>query len=318
LCRAHDSLDRSVAGVGGSAGSRWPLDRALLAELLGHAEIELHAKDAMWQADPFLELASDLAIAATNWAQQAQDLEILASQEFGMVELDDGHSRASALMPQKRNPYALVAARAQAGEAAGLVTGMLVTLHTGTARTDHFHLLNADLPRVLASTAAVGRLHAAVLSGLRVDTARMTRAAVEAFICAADVADVLAADGGLDYRTAHTVVGRAVRGLDAEGRTPGDLTPERLAAAAEEVVGHGVRIDAATLARALDPAECARERRQLGSSRPGELSRMLADVRGRIARGRSWSEERAERAEASRNRLLERARDVAGTGGAAP
>ena len=49
---------------------------------------------------------------------------------------------ASALMPQKKNPYALAAIRTQAGQAAGDVASALATLHTGSARTDHFHLLN--------------------------------------------------------------------------------------------------------------------------------------------------------------------------------
>ena len=35
------------------------------------------------------------------------------------MELADRHSRASALMPQKKNPYALAVIRTQAGQAAG-------------------------------------------------------------------------------------------------------------------------------------------------------------------------------------------------------
>ena len=67
----------------------------------------------------YLELLATLAIAATHQSQLGQDFEIYASQEFGLVELADAHSRASALMPQKKNPYALAAIRTQAGQAAG-------------------------------------------------------------------------------------------------------------------------------------------------------------------------------------------------------
>ena len=52
---------------------------------------------------------------------------------------------------------------------------------------------------------------------MRVDTERMARVAREGFTNAADVADVLAAGGGLDYRTAHKVVGLAVRRLVEHG-----------------------------------------------------------------------------------------------------
>ena len=74
-----------MAGVGGSAGSRWPLDRSLLADLLGWGDaVEPHAKDAMWQADVYLELLAAVAIAATHQSQLGQDFEIYASQEFGL------------------------------------------------------------------------------------------------------------------------------------------------------------------------------------------------------------------------------------------
>lgn len=95
---AAERLDLSVAGVGGSAGSRWPIDRERLAELLGCTGLVVHAKDAAWAADAYLELVGAAATAATHHSQLGQDLEILASQEFGAVQLADRHSRESALI----------------------------------------------------------------------------------------------------------------------------------------------------------------------------------------------------------------------------
>jgi argininosuccinate lyase len=79
----------------------------------------------------YLELLATLAIAATHQSQLGQDFEIYASQEFGLVELADAHSRASALMPQKKNPYALAAIRTQAGQAAGDVASALALCTPG-------------------------------------------------------------------------------------------------------------------------------------------------------------------------------------------
>ena len=312
LRRAHGWLDRSVAGAGGSAGSRWPLDRARLAELLGCDGLVTHAKDAMWQADGYLELLGALATAATHGAQLAQDLEILASQEFAAVELAEEHSRASALMPQKRNPYALAVMRAAAGTAAGDLAAALVALHTGSARTDHFHLLNGAVPRALADALVTTRLAAAVAAGLTVDRERMAEAARRGFTAAADVADVLAAEAGIDYRSAHTVVGRAVRELVEAGESPQALTPGRLASAAESAIGRPVAIPAARLAEALDPAACLAARAQVGSTRPGEVQAMIAECRGLIAEGRAWSGAAAERAERAERGLVERAERLAG------
>lgn len=311
LARAHEWLDLSVAGVGGSAGSRWPLDRDRLAELLGCAGLMTHTKDAMWQADGYVELISAVATAATHGSQLGQDLEILASQEFAAVRLADHHSRASALMPQKRNPYALAVIRTQAGIAAGDLTAILVALHTGSARTDHFHLLNGSVPRLLDEAVAVAHLCAEVVGGLEIDQARWERAAREGFTAAADVADVLAVESGLDYRTAHHVVGRAVRDLVDAGLPPSELTPARLSAAAQATIGAPVSISEAALADALDPALCARARWQTGSSAPGEVAAMIDACRAEIAAAREAALSARARAVRAERDLRDRARALA-------
>jgi argininosuccinate lyase len=308
----HSGLSRSVAGAGGSAGSRWALDRARLAELLGCDGLIEHAKDAAWQSDVYVELLAALAIAATHQSQLGQDFEIYASQEFGLVELADAHSRASALMPQKKNPYALAAIRTQAGQAAGDLSAAVTVLHTGSARTDHFHLLNGLVPRALDEAVAIAQLTASVLDGLELRTDRFEQIARESFVTAADVSDVLALSGALDYRSAHKVVGRAVRDLVDAGEPPSALSPERLAAAAEETVGEAVTLDAATLAAALDPAACAQARRQAGSSSAAAMDAMLAEVDGLVAEGETWSAVARAREDAAEAELLTRARTLAG------
>ena len=309
---SHAALGLSVAGAGGSAGSRWSLDRARLAELLGCDGLVEHAKDAAWQADVYLDLLATVAIAATHQSQLGQDFEIYASQEFGLLELADAHSRASALMPQKKNPYALAAIRTQAAQAAGDVSAALVALHTGSARTDHFHLLNGTVPRALEEAVAISRLTASVLDGLELRVPRFEQIARDSFVTAADVSDVLALSGALDYRSAHKVVGRAVRDLVDAGEPPSALDAARLAAAAEATVGEAVQIDEATLRDALDPAACAAARRQAGSSSAAAMDAMLAELDGALRDGERWSEDARQREETARRALLDRARELAG------
>ena len=95
-------------------------------------------------------------------------------------------------MPQKKNPYALAAIRAQAGQAAGDIAGALVALHTGSARTDHFHLLNGTIKRALEEAVSIARLTASVLDGIELHVERFEQVARESFVTAADVSDVLA------------------------------------------------------------------------------------------------------------------------------
>ncbi len=307
----HAELDLSVAGAGGSAGSRWPLDRARLAELLGASGVVPHVKDAMWQWDPYVDLLAAAATTATHQSELAQDLEILASQEFGIATLADEHSRASALMPQKKNPYALAVVRATAGTVSGDLTGALVALHTGSARTDHFHVLNTVVPRAMDEVVASTRLMAAVVDRMTLDATRAGEAARRGFITAADLSDVLAQDAGLDYRTAHHVVGRAVKMLVDAGQDESALTPALLAEAAKASDGIDLVVDEALIAKALDPDGAADTRLQQGSSAPGETEAMASACADAVDAARAWSAEAAHRAARAHAALRDRAGELA-------
>jgi argininosuccinate lyase len=258
----------------------------------------------------YVELLASLAIAATHQTQLGQDFEIYASQEFGLVELSDAHSRASALMPQKKNPYALAAIRTQAGQASGDVASALATLHTGSARTDHFHLLNGIVPRALDEGVAIARLTASVLDGIELRTERFDRIARESFVTAADVADVLALTGEVDYRSAHTIVGRAIRDLVDADQPSTLLTPAALTAAAEATIGRPVEVDEAVLRDALDPAACAAARRQTGSSSQPAMEEMLVGIRASVTDHETWSAAAREREADAERALLARAREL--------
>ena len=214
-------------------------------------------------------------------------------------------------MPQKKNPYALAAIRAQAGQAAGDVASALVALHTGSARTDHFHLLNGTVPRALDEAVAIARLTASVLDGIELRTERFAQIARESFVTAADVADVLALTGDIDYRSAHKVVGRAVRDLHEAGEPPSQLTPDRLAAASVAAIGRPVEVDGPTLRDALDPAACAAARRQVGSSSEAAMNAMLDGIGATLAAHESWRKTARERESAAETALLARARELA-------
>src|SRR5919198_1239445 len=268
---------------------------------------------ALRDADRARASHAALAIAATHQSQLGQDFEIYASQEFGLVELADAHSRASALMPQKKNPYSLAAIRTQAGQAAGDLASALVALHTGSARTDHFHLLNGAVPRALDEAVAIARLTASVLEGIELRPARFAEIARESFVTAADVADVVALSGELDYRSAHKVVGRAVGDLVDAGDSPSKLTPERLAAAGEATLGRPVAIDDAVLREALDPAACAAARRQTGSSAEPAIDAMLADIEEALTTHAAWSDRAHEQEATAEAALHRRAQELAGS-----
>jgi argininosuccinate lyase len=166
------------------------------------------------------------------------------------------------------------------------------------------------VPRALDEAVAVARLTASVLAGIELRPERSAQIARESFVTAADVADLLALECGLDYRSAHKVVGRAVRDLVEAGEPPSALTPARLFAAAEAAIGTPVELDEETLRAALDPAACAAARRQIGSSSQAAMDSMLEGLDATLAANDVWSEATREHEAGAERALLARAREL--------
>ena len=135
---AYGRADASPAGAGGAGGTRLPMDRDRLARRLGFGSVGPHTRDAMWSTDALVDAVAAAAQAVATISQLASDLEIFASPAFGYLTLDASLCRASVLMPQKRNPYALPVLRGGAGTLIGRLTGLLATGLTPSARTDNW------------------------------------------------------------------------------------------------------------------------------------------------------------------------------------
>jgi argininosuccinate lyase len=279
-------VNRSPAGAGGVNGSRFALDRRRLADLLGFAGPIDHTRDAGWQTDGLADLTSHAAIAATGASRFAEDVELYASDEFGLLRIGDELCRASALMPQKRNPYALVVLRGGAGTLLGRATGVLATQRTPSGRTDNLLYAYGEVAGAVDLAARLLRLAAAVAEGLTFDAERAERSLRGSSAMAADVAEAISLATGLDYRSAYRVVGRAV--------AAGPLDPAGLDAAAREVLGRSLDLDPAVLADALDPAAAIATRTVPGGAAPEPMDAMLADCRAAVAAAGGWID--AERA----------------------
>ena len=277
-------VDRSPGGAGGVNGSRFPLDRARVAELLGFAEVVTHTRDAIWQTDGLSDLVSHAAISATGASRFAEDLELYSSAEFGLLRIGDELCRASALMPQKRNPYALAVLRGGAGTLIGRATGVLATQRTPSGRTDNLLYAYGEVSGAVELAARLLRLAAACAESVAVDAVRAAERVRDGLALATDVAEAISLSSGRDYRSAYDEVGRAVAGggLDAA------------ALGVEESV--------------LDPAAALAARTVPGGAEPEPMDAMLAECRAAVAEARRWAEvTRAERGRAE-DQLVELAR----------
>lgn len=289
-------VNRSPAGAGGVNGSRFAPDRHRLAALLGFPVPITHTRDATWQTDGLADLASHAAIAATGASRFAEDLELYGSDEFGLLRIGDELCRASALMPQKRNPYALVVLRGGAGTLLGHATGVLATQRTPSGRTDNLLYAYGEVARAVELAARLMRLAGAVAESVTFDRERAARAVHESFATAADLAEAISLATGLDYRSAYRIVGHAV----AAGRLDGDA----LEAAATEILGRPLGLEPALVERALDPSAALATRTVSGGAAPGPMDAMLDECRAALAEASAWIDREGQAVQSAERELV--------------
>ena len=211
LRAAFHRVNRSPAGGGSTNGSRLPLDRERLAELLGFEGLLPHPRDAMWQADGPVEVVGAVVAVLLNLDRLAEDLQVWATHEFDFVELADAHARGSVIMPQKKNPYALAFVRGLTGDLIVRLTAVAAAGKTPSGQVDNRLFPYHEVPRALDLAIRATELMAGVLRGARFNTAEMARRAHASHLYATDLAELITQETGIDYRTAHAIVGRAVR-----------------------------------------------------------------------------------------------------------
>src|SRR5262245_20751125 len=274
LAEALEWTDASPAGAGCVNGTRLRADRGQVAALLGFRAIAEHTRDAMWQVDGLFDMIAAAAGSLVTQSKLAEDLEIWASQEFDYVSLADGFSRASVLMPQKRNPYALSIIRGAAGSLIGRLTGLLAVAKTPSARSDNLIFAYGEVPRALELALRTTRLTAGVVRTLEVHADRMRAALDSGFSQSTDLAEFVMTTCGIDYRTAYRVVGHAIRRASAAGLRGNDIDGAMLDASAAEIAGRSLGLTGHDLTEVLDPWQIVRSRTSLGGAAPAEVTRM--------------------------------------------
>ncbi len=269
---AYARINHCPLGACALAGTSHPVDRRLIARLLGFDDVFENALDATGSRDIVCESLAALAIHAVCLSRMAEDLVLWSTAEFGFVEFDDALTTGSSIMPQKKNPDLLELMRGRTGRATGALVQVLIVLKglpTGYSRDlqEDKVLLFSSYKDVTASV----RLMGAMLKTARWRKGALARAAQgDGFATATELADALVRDKGIPFRTAHEIVGSLVGHL-AKKET--DLTD--VDEAASFLARHDVAFDAAELSRILDARAAIEAKTSLGGTSPTSVAQTV-------------------------------------------
>ena len=256
------------------AGTDLPINPARTALLLGFTAAAPHALDAVASRDVPLRLLACAASLAIVLSRLGTDLQLWSTAEFGFVEFPDRLVGGSSAMPQKRNAFLLEHVKAKAGHVTGAWTaaaGMMTAAPFTNSIEVGTEAMAAIWPGLDAARQSV-LLSQVLVSGARPVPDRMRQRAADSFTAATWLANRLVRQG-VPFRTAHRMVGEAVREALAAGSTElADFGPPGWLAGIE--------------APGLDLADLMRAHACGGG--PGAFAGAFADAVSRWAAHRRW------------------------------
>ncbi len=213
----HKRVNCLPLGAAALAGTSYPLDRAMVATLLGMVDAQgqpsvcQNSLDAVSDRDFAIEFAAAASLVMVHISRLSEELILWMSQSFGFIKIADRFTTGSSIMPQKKNPDVPELARGKTGRVVGHLMG-LITLMKGQPLA--YNKDNQEDKEPLFDTVDTLkdtlRIFADMMGGIIVNQQAMENAVLKGYATATDLADYLV-NKGLAFRDAHETVAHAVK-----------------------------------------------------------------------------------------------------------
>src|SRR5439155_5479658 len=122
LLQARGRVNVFPLGSGALAGSGFPFDREAMARDLGFASITRNSMDVSADRDWAMDFLYAASVIMLHLSRISEDWILYSGEEFQWMELGDGVTSGSSLMPQKKNPDSLELIRGKSGRVFGALT----------------------------------------------------------------------------------------------------------------------------------------------------------------------------------------------------
>lgn len=279
-------MDKCPLGAAALAGTTYPIDRHMTAELLGFSEPTENSMDTVASRDNVSEISFCAAMAAVNMSSLCEELVLWSSPEFGFLEMDDKYTTGSSIMPQKKNPDIAELVRGRTGSAIGSLVSLLAM--TKGLPLSYNRDLQEDKKTAMDSLQSVrdsAGILAKVIATSVFNGERMLKAAEGGFINATDLADYLVTKG-VPFRDAHRITGETVRYCIGKGKKLEDLDIEEFSKFSKDI-GKDVYVY-------LTMESCVGRRNSYGGTSPSSVETQIALAFGSLtARNRAIEESMA-------------------------
>lgn len=224
LTDIHQRMNYCPLGSGALAGTTYPLDRKMTADLLDFFGPTLNSMDSVSDRDYIIELLSALSTIMMHLSRFCEEIIVWNSNEYQFVSIDDGFSTGSSIMPQKKNPDIAELVRGKTGRVYAALTSILTTMkgiplaYNKDMQEDKEYTFDA-----IDTVKGCLSLFTGMIKTMTFHKDRMEESAKNGFTNATDAADYLV-NHGVPFRDAHGIVGRLVLLCIEKGISLDDLS----------------------------------------------------------------------------------------------
>ncbi|MGZ8224383.1 MAG: argininosuccinate lyase [Methylobacter sp.] len=198
-------------GAAALAGTSYPIDRHMTAELLGFSRPSANSLDSVSDRDFAIEFCAAGSLIMMHLSRFSEELILWSSAQFDFIDIPDAFCTGSSIMPQKKNPDVPELVRGKSGRVTGHLMSLLMLMKSQPLA---YNKDNQEDKEPLFDTADTLinclRAYADMVPHISPKKENMYNSAKRGFATATDLADYLVRKG-MAFRDAHEVVGLAVR-----------------------------------------------------------------------------------------------------------
>ncbi len=206
----YNRMNYCPLGSGALAGTTYPLDRELTANLLDFYGPTLNSMDSVSDRDYVIEMLSAFSTIMMHLSRFSEEIIIWNSNEYQFVELDDAYSTGSSIMPQKKNPDIAELVRGKTGRVYAALTSILTTMKGIPLAYNKDMQEDKELTfDAIDTVKGCLALFTGMISTMKLNKPVMEKSAMNGFTNATDAADYLV-NHGVPFRDAHGIVGQLV------------------------------------------------------------------------------------------------------------
>ena len=197
-------------GSAALAGTTYPIQRELTAELLGFERISENSLDGVSDRDFAIEFTHFAATLLMHLSRFSEELVLWSSAQFQFIDLPDRFCTGSSIMPQKKNPDVPELVRGKTGRVYGHLMSLLTLMKSQPLAYNKDNQEDKEpLFDTVDTVKGSLRAFADMVPAMQVKREITYEAAKRGFSTATDLADYLVGKG-LAFRDSHEVVGLAV------------------------------------------------------------------------------------------------------------